>query len=140
MLTGTNSKESKLGILSQLTRGNEFTIDKPTSYREVLRRQNRDLPTGRFAKGYHDISAPEISSSATEWATRKARNYGVDSTAIDHATYNPNDGSLNIAYTSNPGKEYKFKADEQDVIDWMNAPSKGRITQEWRTTHRYPGF
>lgn len=137
-LNGTN-QDSKLRAISDLTMGKGFTIDKPTSYRRVEHQQNRDA-AGRYAKGYHDISEAIISDKSGEYSTRKERNYGVESTAIDHARYDPSDGSLNIAYNSNPDKEYKFKADEADVVDWMNAPSKGRLTQAWRSSHRYPGY
>ena len=62
----------------------------------------------------------------------------VSSTAIDSARYDPSDNSLNITYKGG-GKEYKFDA-KNDLQDWVNAPSKGRITQEWRATHRMPGY
>ena len=130
---------SKLRAVSDLTMGKGFTIDKPTSYRKVEQRQNRDA-AGRYTKGYHDTSEAIISNKGSEYSTRKERNYVVESSAIDHARYDPNDGSLNIAYKGNPNKEYKFKANEADVVDWMNAPSKGRLTQKWRRTHRYPGY
>lgn len=66
--------------------------------------------------------------------------YQVDSTAIQGARFDPSDNSLNITYRSNPGKEYKFSATEDEAAEWLTAPSKGRLTQEWRSTHRYPGF
>lgn len=65
--------------------------------------------------------------------------YQVDSTAIQSARFDPSDNSLNIVYRGG-GKEYKFKADGNDAADWLNAPSKGRLTQEWRDTHHYPGY
>ena len=65
----------------------------------------------------------------------------VSSTAIASARYEPEDDSLNIAYTSNPSKEYAYKAGGQKGLsEWVNAPSKGRITNEWKTTHRMPGY
>jgi hypothetical protein len=64
----------------------------------------------------------------------------VQSTAIENARYDPEDDSLNITYKGGD-KEYKFRAGGRDgVREWINAPSKGRITQEWRETHRYPGY
>lgn len=65
--------------------------------------------------------------------------YQVDSTAIQSARFDPSDNSLNIVYRGG-GKEYKFKADGNDAAEWLKAPSKGRLTQEWRSTHRYPGY
>lgn len=64
----------------------------------------------------------------------------VESSAIASARYDVSDGSLNIAYRSNPDKEYKFAATADDVKEWDDAPSKGQITNVWRQTHRYPGF
>lgn len=64
----------------------------------------------------------------------------VQSTAIAKARYNPFDDSLNITYTSGD-KEYKYKAGgEYGLKEWIDAPSKGRITNEWRATHRYPDY
>ena len=57
----------------------------------------------------------------------------VSSTAIQSARYDPSDNTLNIVYQGS-SKEYKFDA-KNDLQDWVNAPSKGRITQEWRQTH-----
>lgn len=67
-------------------------------------------------------------------------NKAVDSTAIESARFDPSDNSLNITYRNGNGKEYKFAADSNDAAEWLDAPSKGRITQEWRSTHRYPGY
>lgn len=138
IINGTNPN-SKLRAVSDLTMGKGFTINEPTSYRKVEHQQNRDA-AGRYTKGYHDTSEAIISNKGNEYSTRKERNYGVKSTAIDHARYDPTDGSLNIAYKGNPNKEYKFKANEADVVDWLNAPSKGRLTQKWRRTHAFPGY
>ena len=57
----------------------------------------------------------------------------VSSTAIQSARYDPSDNTLNIVYKGG-GKEYKFDA-KDDLQEWVDAPSKGRITQEWRLTH-----
>lgn len=65
--------------------------------------------------------------------------YQVDSTAIDSARFDPSDNSLNITYKGGD-KEYKFSATPEEASEWLMAPSKGRLTQEWRYTHRYPGY
>lgn len=57
----------------------------------------------------------------------------VSSTAIQSARYDPSDNTLNIVYKGG-GKEYKFDA-KDDLQEWVDAPSKGRITQEWRISH-----
>ena len=65
--------------------------------------------------------------------------YSVDSTAIQSARFDPSDNSLNIVYRGG-GKEYKFAANADEAAEWLKAPSKGRLTQEWRDTHHYPGY
>lgn len=66
--------------------------------------------------------------------------YQVDSEAIESARFDPTDNSLNVTYRNGNGTEYKFAADGNDAAEWLQAPSKGRLTQEWRKTHRYPGY
>lgn len=127
------------GLLSALTQGREFDLDRPTSYRTYDTAQNRN-ERGQFASGRHEIEGTRRISETGDLNKKTAR-AAVDSTAIANARYDPSDDSLNIAYTSNPGKEYKFQAGgPEGVSEWLNAPSKGRITQEWRSTHRYPGY
>lgn len=138
LINGTDSKASRNQITTDLTRGKEFTIESPTSYRTETIAQNRNKQ-GRFESGYHATSAPEISEKYGDSKTRTNRNFGVESTAVQSARYDPNDNSLNITYKGGD-KEYKFAAEPQDVMDWINAPSKGRLTQEWKETHRYPGY
>lgn len=65
--------------------------------------------------------------------------YPVDSTAIQSARFDPTDNSLNITYRDG-NKEYKFAADSKEAAKWLQSPSKGRTTQEWRHSHRYPGY
>lgn len=110
---------------------NGFTVSRPVSYRTYDAKQNRDAQ-GKFSKGF-TLSNGRIADSYKD--TRTEKTLPVASTAIANARYDPSDDSLNITYTSGP-KEYKFKAGGKEGLEeWMNAPSKGRITQEWRTTH-----
>lgn len=136
-INGTNSKASKNKVVSELTQNKGFTVDHPTSYRESPIEQNRD--NGHFASGYHRTGESKISDKEGDSHTRTTENYGVDSTAVESARYDPEDNSLNITYKGG-SKEYKFAADPKDVMDWVNAPSKGRLTEEWKQTHRYPGY
>lgn len=102
---------------------NGFNIWRPTSYRNEVNADYQNIKQGYSIPG-------EISEESIP----------VDSTAIQSARYEPSDDSLNITYKGG-NKEYKFKADGADGLqEWVNAPSKGQITQEWRTTHRYPGW
>ncbi len=110
---------------------NGFTVSRPVSYRTYDAKQNRDAQ-GKFSKGF-TLSNGRIADDYKD--TRTEKTLPVASTAIANARYDPSDDSLNITYTSGP-KEYKFKAGGKEGLEeWMNAPSKGRITQEWRTTH-----
>lgn len=122
--------------LSALTQGKGFTIDNPTSFRNVDVKQKRN-EKGQFASGYDKTSDARIADGFVN--NRKEKTFGVDSTAIQSARYDPSDNSLNITYKGGD-KEYKFAANPEDVVDWASAPSKGRITQEWRQSHRYPGY
>lgn len=110
-----------------------FTISKPVSYRN------------------------EVNMSPDEWehatATGRNANYSipkelteesvpVSSTAIDSARYDPSDNSLNITFKGGT-KEYKYDA-KDDLQQWMNAPSKGQITNSWGKNgsdpHTFPGY
>lgn len=93
-----------------------FNISNPISFREET-----DDPT-----------VQTISDKVTK------SSLPVSSTAIQSARYDPSDNSLNIVYKGG-GKEYKFDA-KDDLQEWVDAPSKGRITHEWKESHRYPGY
>lgn len=119
--TGTSGNEAKID--KRLSQNQSVNVSNPTSYRTY---QN----VGRGTLDENDIDVGLTSGQGAE----------IASTAISNARYDPSDDSLNITYQGGD-KEYKFKAGGPDgVREWMNAPSKGRITQEWRTTHRYPGY
>lgn len=120
---------NKKGLLSG------FVINNPISFRNVNVEQNRDAK-GRFAKGFSAISEPTIADKFVN--SRKEKTFGVSSTAIERARYDPSDNSLNITYKGGD-KEYKFDA-KDDLQEWVDALSKGRITQEWRATHRMAGY
>lgn len=122
--------------LAKLTQGKGFTIESPTSFRNVDVKQKRN-EKGQYASGYDKTSEARIADGFVD--NRKEKTFGVDSTAIQSARYDPSDNSLNITYKGGD-KEYKFAANPEDVVDWASAPSKGRITQEWKETHRYPGY
>lgn len=119
--TGTSGNEAK--IEKAMEKGKSINISNPTSYRTY---QN----VGRGTMNEDDIDIGLTSGKGAE----------LTSTAIKNARYDPEDDSLNITYQGGD-KEYKFRADgRQGVREWLNAPSKGQITQEWRKTHRYPGY
>lgn len=119
--TGTSGNEAK--ISERLDNNKSVNISNPTSYRTY---QN----VGNGTLNEDDIDVGLTSGKGAELA----------STAIKSARYDPADDSLNIVYQGGD-KEYKFRAGGPDgVREWMAADSKGRKTQEWRKTHRYPGY
>jgi len=120
--TGTTGNEAK--IMNRADKDKEVVINNPTSFRTY---QN----VGQRSLSEDDIDVGLTSGRAAE----------MPSTAIKTARYDPKDDSLNITYRNGNGKEYKFKAGgKEGLAEWINAPSKGQITQEWKSTHRYPGY
>ena len=119
--TGTSGNEAK--ISERLDNNKSVNISNPTSFRTY---QN----VGNGTLNEDDIDVGLTSGKGAELA----------STAIKSARYDPADDSLNIVYQGGD-KEYKFRAGgPEGVREWMAADSKGRKTQEWRKTHRYPGY
>lgn len=119
--TGTSGNEAK--IEKAMNKGKSVNIANPTSYRTY---QN----VGRGTLDENDIDVGLTSGKGAE----------IASTAIKNARYDPEDDSLNITYQGGD-KEYKFRAGgPEGVREWISAPSKGKITQEWRKTHHYPGY
>ena len=53
----------------------------------------------------------------------------LPSTAIESARFDEDKGAIYITYTGGGGKEYVFKGDKNDWLQFMNAGSKGRHTQ-----------
>lgn len=119
--SGTSGNEAK--ISERLDNNKSVNISNPTSFRTY---QN----VGNGTLNEDDIDVGLTSGKGAELA----------STAIKSARYDPQDDSLNIVYQGD-SKEYKFRAGgPEGVREWMAADSKGRKTQEWRKTHRYPGY
>jgi len=125
--TGTSGNQAD--IEKAMDKGKSINISNPTSYRTY-----HNVGAGTMDQNDMDIG---LSSSSNPTTDRVGE---VQSTAIENARYDPEDDSLNITYKGGD-KEYKFRAGGREgVREWINAPSKGRITQEWRETHRYPGY
>ncbi len=119
--TGTSGNEAK--IEKAMDNGKSINISNPTSFRTF-----QNVGNGTMSKD--DVEVGLSSGKGAE----------LTSTAIKNARYDPEDDSLNITYQGSD-KEYKFRAGgRQGVREWINADSKGRKTQEWRKTHRYPGY
>lgn len=53
----------------------------------------------------------------------------LPSTAIANARFDEDKGAIYITYVGDGGKEYVFKGDRKDWLNFMNAGSKGRYVQ-----------
>ena len=53
----------------------------------------------------------------------------LPSTAIANARFDEDKGAIYITYVGDSGKEYVFKGDKKDWLNFMNAGSKGRYVQ-----------
>lgn len=119
--TGTSGNEAK--IEKAMDSGKSINISNPTSFRTF---QN----VGKGTMKKEDVEVGLSSGKGAE----------LTSTAIKNARYDPEDDSLNITYQGGD-KEYKFRAGgRQGVREFINSDSKGRTINEWRKTHRYPGY
>lgn len=105
---------------------NGFKISQPKSFRTI----NNSSSNANLGGGQYNIATNE------DMADKEAENIPVNSTAIASARYYPDTDTVGIQYVNGGGKEYTFKAGgDEGVSEWVNAPSKGRITEEWRSTH-----
>lgn len=119
--TGTSGNEAK--IEKAMDSGKSINISNPTSFRTF-----QNVGNGTMKK--EDVEVGLSSGKGAE----------LTSTAIKNARYDPEDDSLNITYQGGD-KEYKFRAGgRQGVREFINSDSKGRTINEWRKTHRYPGY
>ena len=118
---GTSGNEAK--IEKAMDNGKSINISNPTSFRTF-----QNVGNGTMSKD--DVEVGLSSGKGAE----------LTSTAIKNARYDPEDDSLNIIYQGGD-KEYKFRAGgRQGVREFINSDSKGRTINEWRKTHRYPGY
>lgn len=119
--TGTSGNEA--AISKRLDNNKSVNITNPTSYRT-----------------YHNVGEGTLNEDDVDVGLTSGKAAEVASTAIKSARYDPEDDSLNIVYQGSD-KEYKFRAGgPEGVKEWITADSKGRKTNEWKKTHRYPGY
>lgn len=136
--TGTSGNEDKIG--KRLDENKSVNISNPTSQRTFTKGEQTRNSKGQFEKRSYTTGNIDVGDTTDQYSKKDYAKTGeLVSTAIDSARYDPNDNSLNITYKGGD-KEYKFAATPEDVKEWIDAPSKGQITQEWRETHRYPGY
>lgn len=119
--TGTSGNEA--AISKRLDNNKSVNITNPTSYRT-----------------YHNVGEGTLNEDDVDVGLTSGKAAEVASTAIKSARYDPEDDSLNIVYQGGD-TEYKFRAGgPEGVKEWITADSKGRKTNEWKKTHRYPGY
>ena len=59
----------------------------------------------------------------------------LPSTAIANARFDEDKGAIYITYVGDGGKEYVFKGNRKDWLNFMNAGSKGRYVQYVMKVH-----
>lgn len=110
-----------------------FTINNPISHRNEVNMSPEEWEHATATGTNKDYSIPD---ELTE------ESIPVASTAVQSARYDPEDNSLNITFKGGT-KEYKYDA-KDDLQEWINAPSKGRITWNWGKKgddpHTFPGY
>ena len=119
--TGTSGNEAR--ISERLDNNKTVNISNPTSFRT-----------------FQNVGMGKLNEDDIDIGLTSGKGAEVASTAIKSARYDPEDDSLNIVYQGGD-KEYKFRAGgPEGVKEWINSDSKGRKTNEWKKTHRYPGY
>ena len=101
---------------------------------------NRDEDTGSYVGG-------KLTISDNPFTEDDRKNYGkklsermrdksdepvevqLPSTAIANARFDEDKGAIYITYVGDSGKEYVFKGNKNDWLNFMNAGSKGRYVQ-----------
>lgn len=121
-------------ILKRLTNKDTQPVPWETKNAKSIRTTSYNIDKNGHKRDFSTAIGEEYDPSKDA-----AYNTAVDSTAIQSARYDPSDNSLNIVYRGG-SKEYKFSATPEEAQEWLNAPSKGRLTDEWKLTNRYPGY
>ena len=102
---------------------------------------SRDEDTGSYIGGKLTISDNPFTEAdrknygkkLSERMRDKSNNEPVEvqlpSTAIANARFDEDKGAIYITYVGDSGKEYVFKGNKNDWLNFMNAGSKGRYVQ-----------
>ena len=101
---------------------------------------NRDEDTGSYIGGKLTISdkpfteddRKNYSKKLSERMKNKSNEpveVQLPSTAIANARFDEDAGKIFITYVGDSGKEYVFKGNKKDWLNFMNAGSKGRYVQ-----------
>ena len=101
---------------------------------------NRDEDTGSYIGGKLTISDNPFTEDDRKNYSKKLSERMRDksdepvevqlpSTAIANARFDEDKGAIYITYVGDSGKEYVFKGNKKDWLNFMNAGSKGRYVQ-----------
>lgn len=146
--TGTSGNED--AINKRLDKGRSVNISNPTSKRTYIKGAQGRRPNGQFdnkhyVEGYNTAAGNiDIGDTTSQYKKGdKAQVAELASTAIKNARYDPDDNSLNITFQGGD-KEYKYAADIDDVKEFIDADSKGRLIASWNRNgddpHTHPSF
>ena len=101
---------------------------------------NRDEDTGSYIGGKLEIDDRPFTEDDRKNYGKKLSKQMRDksdervevqlpSTAIANARFDEDKGAIYITYVGDSGKEYVFKGNKRDWLNFMNAGSKGRYVQ-----------
>ena len=101
---------------------------------------NRDEDTGSYIGGKLEIDDRPFTEEDRKNYGKKLSKQMRDksdepvevqlpSTAIANARFDEDKGAIYITYVGDSGKEYVFKGNKKDWLNFMNAGSKGRYVQ-----------
>ena len=102
---------------------------------------NRDEDTGSYIGGKLTISdnpfteddrknyGRKLSKQMRDKSNNEPVEVQLPSTAIANARFDEDKGAIYITYVGDSGKEYVFKGNKKDWLNFMNAGSKGRYGQ-----------
>ena len=105
---------------------------------------SRNADTGSYVGGKLTIDdkpfTKEDRDKYGKKLTKQIKNKGpvevqLPSTAIANARFDEDKGAIYITYVGDGGKEYVFKGDRKDWLNFMNSGSKGRYVQYIMKVH-----
>ena len=119
-----------------LNKKHKVTIDRLISKRALSRNED----TGSYVGGKVTISdnpfTEDDRKNYGKKLSERMRNKGnepvevqLPSTAIANARFDEDKGAIYITYVGDGGKEYVFRGNRKDWLNFMNSGSKGRYVQ-----------
>lgn len=135
MFNWKNKLLSSLDLKKQnklLNKKHTLEVGKLISKR-ILSRNGDSYIGGQLDIDDKPFTEDDRSNYAKKRAEQMKNNEPVDvqlpSTAIANARFDEDKGAIYITYVGDGGKEYVFKGDRKDWLNFMNSGSKGRYVQ-----------